>query len=216
MKILGIDEAGRGAVIGSMMIAGVCIKEKKIKIFNRIGVKDSKKLTPNRRAVLYKKIKKISEDYSIKKVTADDIDTLRSKKVNLNEIEKNTMIDIINEINPDMVIVDAVDVNEKRFELEIKEKVGKDIIVKAEHQADDSYLSVAAASILAKVERDREIEKLQNEYNDFGDIGSGYPSDERTMDFVKSFNSKEMPDFIRESWTPVQKIKDDKFQKRLF
>lgn len=216
MKILGIDEAGRGAVIGSMMIAGVCIKEKKIKIFNRIGIKDSKKLTPNRRAVLYKKIKKISEDYSIKKVTADDIDTLRSKKVNLNEIEKNTMIDIINEINPDMVIVDAVDVNEKRFELEIKEKVGKDIIVKAEHQADDSYLSVAAASILAKVERDREIEKLQNEYNDFGDIGSGYPSDERTMDFVKSFNSKEMPDFIRESWTPVQKIKDDKFQKRLF
>lgn len=211
MDTLGLDEAGRGPVLGPMVMAGVIIPEKKEKIIERMGVKDSKKLTPNRRAVLYRKLTKMF-DYEVVVITARDIDTLRAKGVNLNEIEKLAMKKIINKLRADRIIIDALDVKEGRLQEEMEDYVDHSCEVIAEHKADDKYLAVGAASIIAKTKRDMIIEEINKEYvrttKDRDGIGSGYPSDPKTKNFLKKFKYDEMPDFVRRSWGTVQKIKE--------
>ncbi|MBU0761453.1 MAG: ribonuclease HII, partial [Candidatus Altiarchaeota archaeon] len=76
------------------------------------------------------------------------------------------------------------------------------------HKADDKYAEASAASILAKVERDRDIEKLKDIW---GDFGSGYPSDPLTQDFIRKLREKgAYPDFIRKSWSTVSSEKQAK------
>ena len=123
MDTLGLDEAGRGPVLGPMVMAGIVIPEKKEKIIERMGVKDSKRLTPNRRAVLYRKLTKMF-DYETVVITAKDIDTLRAKGINLNQIEKLAMKKIINTLRADRIIIDALDVKEGRLQEEMEEYVG--------------------------------------------------------------------------------------------
>ncbi|WP_295615750.1 ribonuclease HII [uncultured Methanobrevibacter sp.] len=211
MDTLGLDEAGRGPVLGPLVVAGIVIPEKKEKIIERMGVKDSKRLTPNRRAVLYRKLTKMF-DYETVVITAQDIDNLRARGVNLNEIEKLAMKKIINNLRADRIIIDALDVKEGRLQDEISEYIGHSCEVIAEHKADDTYLTVGAASIIAKTERDMILEQINKDYirstKDKDGIGSGYPSDPKTKNFLKKFKYDEMPDFVRRSWGTVQKIKE--------
>ena len=211
MDTLGLDEAGRGPVLGPLVVAGIVIPEKKEKIIERMGVKDSKRLTPNRRAVLYRKLTKMF-DYETVVITAQDIDNLRARGVNLNEIEKLAMKKIINNLRADRIIIDALDVKEGRLQDEISEYIGHSCEVIAEHKADDTYLTVGAASIIAKTERDMILEQINKDYirstKDKDGIGSGYPSDPKTKNFLKKFKYDEKPDFVRRSWGTVQKIKE--------
>jgi len=203
MKVLGIDEAGRGPVIGPLVVAGVMVPERKFSILRKMGIRDSKKLTPERRKFLARKIRRISRVFTVK-ISASDIDRMREKGFNLNEIEKIAIKRIIAEAQPDSVIIDSVDVKPERLAEEIRSHFG-DVEVKAEHGADAKYYPVAAASIIAKVERDLEIEKIQKRNRKLGEIGSGYPSDPRTRAFLESFSYDELPDFVRKSWATVQK-----------
>ncbi len=205
MNIMGVDEAGRGPVLGPMIVAGIVIPESKTRILERMGVKDSKRLTPKRRTVLSRKLRKMFE-YETVEITARDIDTLRAKDINLNEIEKIAIIKVIDSLNPDAVIIDSLDVKPKRLEQEVKNTVRCDN-VKAEHKADDNYLQVAAASIIAKWKRDEIIKEINEDYLDVGGIGSGYPSDPKTKKFLTNYTYDEMPDFVRRSWNTVQKMK---------
>lgn len=209
MKILGIDEAGRGPVIGPLIVCGVLASPDEIEIMDKMGIKDSKKITPKKRKFLYRKIKRIAESFVVR-ISALDIDNLRAKNINLNEIEKIAIMKIIKDSKAKSVIIDSVDVNPSRFERELIEVLGPGVEVKAEHSADDKYVVVAAASIIAKVERDIEIEKLARKYKKLGELGSGYPSDPRTKTFLKNFNYDNLPDFVRKSWSTVEKLKDDK------
>ena len=193
MDILGIDEAGRGSVLGPMVIAGVVVPEKMEKILERMGVKDSKRLTPNRRTILSRKLRKMF-DYEIVVISAREIDDLRASGVNLNEIEKNAMESIILKLKPEKAIVDAVDVKAERFQENLCNDTGIDVI--AEHKADDKYIEVSAASIIAKAERDEYIKEINKEYIKSGGIGSGYPSDPTTKKFLTNYTYDEMPDFV--------------------
>ena len=204
MDVLGIDEAGRGSVLGPMVIAGVIVPEKMGKILERMGVKDSKRLTPNRRTILSRKLRKMFE-YEIVVISAREIDDLRADGVNLNEIEKNAMESIILKLNPEKAIVDAVDVKAERFQENLCKDTGIDVI--AEHKADDKYIEVSAASIIAKAERDDYIKEINKEYIKSGGIGSGYPSDPTTKKFLANYTYDEMPDFVRKSWATVAKMK---------
>ena len=204
MDILGIDEAGRGSVLGPMVIAGVIVPEKMDKVLERMGVKDSKRLTPNRRTILSRKLKKMFE-YEIVVISAREIDELRASGVNLNEIEKNAMESIILKLKPEKAIVDAVDVKAQRFQDNLCKDTGFDVI--AEHKADDKYIEVSAASIIAKAERDAQIQEINKEFIKSGGIGSGYPSDPTTKKFLTNFTYDEMPDFVRKSWATVAKMK---------
>lgn len=204
MDILGIDEAGRGSVLGPMVIAGVIVPEKMDKVLERMGVKDSKRLTPNRRTILSRKLKKMFE-YEIVVISAREIDELRASGVNLNEIEKNAMESIILKLKPEKAIVDAVDVKAQRFQDNLCKDTGFDVI--AEHKADDKYIEVSAASIIAKAERDAQIQEINKEFIKSGGIGSGYPSDPTTKKFLTNYTYDEMPEFVRKSWATVAKMK---------
>ena len=204
MDILGIDEAGRGSVLGPMVIAGVIVPEKMEKILERMGVKDSKRLTPNRRTILSRKLRKMF-DYEIVVISAREIDDLRASGVNLNEIEKNAMESIILKLKPEKAIVDAVDVKAERFQENLCNDTGINVV--AEHKADDKYIQVSAASIIAKAERDEYIKEINKDYIKSGGIGSGYPSDPTTKKFLANYTYDEMPDFVRKSWATVAKMK---------
>ncbi|SDA42735.1 ribonuclease HII [Methanobrevibacter millerae] len=205
MDILGIDEAGRGSVLGPLVIAGVVIPDKKENILDNMGVKDSKKLTPERREILSRKLKKMFE-WDTVIYSASDIDSLRAKGVNLNEIERKGMQELILKLKSDMVIVDAVDVKPERFQDKLERATKAN--VKAEHKADDTYIEVGAASIIAKHTRDVAIAEINRDFADMGGIGSGYPSDPTTKKFLSNYTYNEMPDFVRKSWSTVAKLKD--------
>ena len=211
MNTLGLDEAGRGPVLGPMVVAGIVIPEKKEKIIERMGVKDSKRITPKRRTVLYRKLTKMF-DYETVEISAKDIDLLRAKGVNLNQIEKLAMMRIMAKLKADRVIIDSLDIKEGRLEDEMQKFVGNDTEVIAEHKADDKYLVVGAASIIAKTRRDEIISQINKEYvkatGDKNGIGSGYPSDPKTKKFLENYTYDEMPDFVRRSWGTVQRIKE--------
>jgi ribonuclease HII len=128
---------------------------------------------------------------------------LRSRGVNLNEIEKIAVNRIISDSNPSICFIDSMDVKPERLASEL-ETITPDVKVVAEHKADDRYPIVSAASIVAKVERDRAIQDIKKEYKD---IGSGYPSDPKTIKFLKTIPPGELPDFIRRSWATVKRIR---------
>ena len=180
MDVLGIDEAGRGSVLGPLVIAGVSIPENKCSILERMGVKDSKRLTRSRRHILARKLEKMF-DFKTVIISAKEIDELRADGVNLNEIERLGMEKIISEMNPEKVIVDAVDIKADRFQEVISKSTGANVI--AEHKADDNYIEVSAASIIAKQTRDELIAQINKDYRKMGGIGSGYPSDPTTKNF---------------------------------
>jgi ribonuclease HII len=202
MKLVGIDEAGRGSVIGPLVVCGVALEEDRIKYLERLGLKDSKKISPKRRMVLSRKIRKIAAHHLVK-ISAQDIDLLRSKDVNLNQIEKIAFRKIIGDSNPDISIIDCIDVKPERLKGEI-ESYSSNMEVVTEHKAEDKYALVAAASIVAKVERDSEIAKIRK---DFKNIGSGYPSDPKTIKFLKNIPYEELPPFVRRSWATVKRTR---------
>lgn len=203
MKIVGIDEAGRGSVLGPLVVCGVAIEEDRVKYLDRLGLKDSKKISPKRRIVLSRKIKRIAECHTVH-ITAHDIDTLRSRDVNLNEIEKIAINRIIGDANPSTCFIDSMDVKPERLTSEL-ETMHSQLRVIAEHKADDRYPIVSAASIIAKVERDRAIQDIRKIYEN---VGSGYPSDPKTIEFLKTMPpEEELPDFVRSSWATVERIR---------
>ena len=198
--ILGIDEAGRGSVIGPLVIGSVLIKRKKLRYLDRMGVKDSKRLSSKKRTVVARKIKKLCEFKTII-IEADERDHQRKTGTNLNKIETNAMIKIIQSFNPDMCCIDCIDVNEERFHNKIQH-INHKMKVITEHKADDTYQIVSAASIIAKVERDKQLAIIRKEY---GAVGSGYPSDKYTIDYLKSLNGN-YPPIVRTTWNTVKNM----------
>lgn len=204
-EILGIDEAGRGSVLGPLVVAGVLVPEKMHDIVEHMGVKDSKRLSPSRRNVLSRKLKKMFT-YETVILTAQDIDKKRAEGINLNEIEREAMEEIILKIKPQKAILDAVDIKTERFQQKIIDSTGFNVI--AEHKADDNYIEVSAASIIAKQTRDEIIAEINKDYRKIGGIGSGYPSDPTTKKFLTNYTYDEMPDFVRKSWATIAKMKE--------
>lgn len=200
MKVCGVDDAGRGSVLGPLVIAGIIIERSNIKFLSEIGVRDSKKLSPKKRESLYKKIIDIVDDYYFVKISPKLID--RSVRNNqLNHLEAEYMAKVISKLQPDSSFVDSCDVNPVRFGKKIS-KLAQSGRIYSRHHADSKFAVVSAASIVAKVNRDREIEKLRKKY----DLGSGYPSDSKTMTFIRSWIStkKKPPMFVRSSWKPIK------------
>jgi ribonuclease HII len=208
--VCGVDEAGRGPMIGPMVICGVLIDPDSSHELEKIDVRDSKMLSPSRRTALSKKIERVAIATAFRSVSAVDIDK-RRRNTTLNEIEVDEFISVLRELNPKTIYLDAADVRADRFGKIIGERSGlsaKGAIIISEHKADSRYPIVSAASILAKVERDRIISRLHEEY---GNFGSGYPSDPKTVDFVRRLvrNNKKLPLIVRKSWDSVKKIIDD-------
>lgn len=202
MIVCGVDDAGRGSMAGPLVIAGVSISKSKLRKLSSIGVKDSKKLSPKSRDLLYEKIIEFADSYYVVKINPKIIDK-SVQKHGLNDLEAKYMAKVISKLHPDESYVDSCDVNPKRFGKLIS-GLSKNSKVHSHHHADSKFVIVSAASILAKVTRDKEIEKLKKNY----DLGSGYPSDAKTVSFVHEYYSKNqvLPEFIRKSWKPIKDL----------
>ncbi|MGC8497549.1 MAG: ribonuclease HII [Thermoplasmata archaeon] len=201
MIIAGLDEAGRGPVIGPLIVAGLSCEPDKLK---DIKVRDSKTLLPRARTILFEKLENVADQIIIKKIEAYEIDNLR-KSMTLNAIELNAFAEIINQMHCKKVYVDAVDVNDLRFGNNLMNLTNNKYEIISEHKADSTYPIVSAASIIAKVTRDREIEKLKKI---IGDFGSGYPSDPKTITFLKNYfkDHGSYPEHVRMSWKSITNL----------
>lgn len=214
--ICGIDEAGRGPVLGPLVIAGVTFQDDTKLI--EYKVRDSKKCSPERRESLAKQIKEIALNYEILVIPASDIDDMR-KVITLNEIEVNAFIKVIKKLKPEVCYVDSADVNEQRFATDILSGLTFKPTIISKHKADDIYPIVSAASILAKTKRDEEIQKIAQELEKKLNLplGSGYPADPITQKFFRTWFEKfgKLPPHTRHSWNTSKKILKDKSIKKL-
>jgi ribonuclease HII len=198
----GIDEAGRGCLLGPLVVAGVSVTLEGARALKKLGVRDSKKLTPKRREALYPEIVKVSNCVhcvSISPVEIDAVVTTGKKLRKLNYLEAVYFARVVDQLGAQRVTVDASDVIPKRFRDDILGNMRAKCKVFAFHKADRDYPVVSAASIIAKVERDRAVELLRDSH---GDFGSGYPSDPVTRSFFteRMKRGEPLPQYVRKSW----------------
>lgn len=201
MRICGVDEAGKGPVLGPMVTAGVLVLDPSE--LETLGIKDSKKLTPKKRESLFEEIISSWQTYTVVR-TPLEIDT---RECTMNAFTAACHAEVVRALHPDRIFLDACDVNAKRFGDTVLQLSGISAEICSEHKADAKYSVVGAASIVAKVTRDRYITELTSEY---GEIGSGYPSDRLTIEFLTEYirTHGEPPTCARRSWQTVQNIID--------
>ena len=211
----GIDEAGRGPIIGPMVMAGVLTDEEGAARLKKVGAKDSKLLSPRERERLFKEIVKIVKDYKIVIISPAEIDaSVQSDAgMNLNWLEAHKSAEIVNALKPARIIIDCPSnnvANYKKYLMKLIDNKKIDAIV--EHKADVNHVECSAASILAKVTRDAEIEKLKKVVVE--DFGSGYLTDPKTIEFFGKY-FEAYPDIFRKSWAPYKDKVKGKQQRKL-
>ena len=199
----GVDEAGRGPVMGPLVVGAVYVEDDTE--LRELGVKDSKKLTPKRREALFDSIISVADGYSIVTLSAEDIDSKRAK-MSLNMVEMEMFAEAVSRMPVSRVYVDCPDPNEDKFGNMLSVRIGNTPVT-ARHKADDTYPVVSAASILAKVTRDRMIVDIADEFGE--NIGSGYPSDPVTIAFIEKWLKEKgcTPKHTRNSWDTVKNLK---------
>ena len=209
--ICGIDEAGRGPVLGPMVVAGVLLESESQ--LEGMNVRDSKKVAPKKREVLAQEIRKIAKTEVII-VPAEDIDTMR-QVMTMNVMETKVFASIIEKLKPDIAYIDSADVDEERFGRDIQGELDFTLEIVSKHGADDCYPIVSAASIIAKTTRDAEVRKIKEEIGQ--EIGSGYPSDTVTIRFLEEWVSSHgtFPPHTRKSWKTAQRILDQAKTKKI-
>ncbi len=188
-------------------------------------------LTPRKREFLYDEIISIADEVRSYSIGSEEIDQAIKSNVSLNQLEALNFARLIDSLKaePNRVFLDSPDVISERFGMRvslfssrnmhvkgIKKKGQKNegiipadskrISVIAEHKADSVYPVVSSASIIAKVTRDREIERITDHLGI--DIGSGYPSDAQTIDAIKdNLANEKFAKFIRQRWKTMQIIR---------
>lgn len=219
-SVAGIDDAGRGPIIGPLVIAGVLMDEDRVRELVPMGVKDSKLLTPDSRSDLAQKIEALASRVSYDELSPAQIDevVLKARRLQrLNLLEARSMAKVIADLKPAAVWVDASDVKPERYARHILDELPSSLkrtVLISEHKADRKYPIVSAASIMAKVRRDAATSALWEEY---GNFGSGYVTDPSTIRFLKEWRRTHnyYPPIVRKSWKTLREIESDLAQTRL-
>jgi ribonuclease HII len=192
---VGVDEAGKGPVLGSMFAAGVRAPADAIPD----GVRDSKELAAQRREELAEALRADDRvSVGLAEITVERID---DPGTDMNTLTVTAQAGALTAVatGGDAVYLDAGDVDAARFGRRVGDRLDADVDVRAEHGADAARPVVAAASVIAKVERDAHVADLAAEY---GAVGSGYPGDPVTRSFLASYVEEHgrLPDCARTSW----------------
>jgi len=222
--VLGIDDAGRGPVIGPMLLSG-CILNKEIEEeFKELGVNDSKLLTKKKRERIVNTIKEKSIAFNSQIITPVEIDTGMGTGLNLNQVEALACGAIVNNLTKDLtkeqlsnlkIVIDCPSNNPEGWKKQLMEYV-KDhgLAISCEHKADVNHVSVAAASIISKVTRDDKIKEIHELIGI--DFGSGYPNDPKTKKFLREHvNDFAEHHIFRETWATFQNAKQGLNQTKL-
>ena len=208
--ICGVDEAGKGSVLGPMVIAAVGVPSENV--FAEIEVADSKLLSPRVRERLYSIIRKRFRVATVR-IDAHEIDEIRTG-MTMNACVARAHAQAIDKLSPSIAYVDACDVNAFRYANMVKSHLVQSCEIVSEHNADQTFKVVSAASIVAKVTRDHAIIMLSKKY---GEIGSGYPSDPITIAFLSDYidEYKCPPPIARKSWKTIISLVGKKQQSHL-
>jgi ribonuclease HII len=224
MILCGGDEAGRGAVVGPLVIGMVSVKKSSLHMLSEIGVRDSKLLSAKRRNALYGLIEEIAHEIKVDRIMPAEINEAMHNKISLNELEAVHFARLFDSMKGDIsaIYLDSPDVIAEKFGIRFSmssarpTKVAgikaehhpetKQIRIVAEHKADSRYPVVSAASIIAKVVRDREMKKAEHTLRMH--IGSGYPSDHYTISAIKAnLKTGVLDGYLREYWATMDRIK---------
>ncbi len=203
-RVLGIDEAGRGSFVGPLVVGGFLVEAPRLDDLVPAGAADSKTLTPKARELAYAALGRVGEMHSVELSPATiDRHVVRGA---LNELEARAFADLVRATQPDVVYLDACDPNARRFGAAVRRRAGTDARIVARHKADRDFPVVGAASIVAKVRRDRAVAELARALGET--LGSGYPSDPATVDCVRRLTAggAEAPSWVRASWATMQRI----------
>ena len=200
--IVGVDEAGRGPVMGPLVVAGVAI-ESDVPL-RQLNCRDSKKLSPERREALAPEIEKVAQSHLIV-IPAERIDVMRAE-MTLNDFEAKLFAEVIEKLHPETAYVDAADVDEIEFKRSVRRELAFDVEIVSQHNADELFPVVSAASILAKVCRDREMRRIEGVIG--RTIGSGYASDSDTIAFLEAWIREHgsLPPHTRASWDTARRL----------
>lgn len=200
--IVGVDEAGRGPVIGPLVVAGVAI-ESDVPL-RQLNVRDSKKLSPERREALAPEIERLVKSVLVV-IPAERIDEKRAE-MSLNDFEAKLFAEVIEKLRPETAYVDAVDVDEIEFKRSVQREIPFDVEIVSQHNADELFPVVSAASILAKVYRDRAMREIEQEMG--APVGSGYASDPDTIGFLERWirANGSLPPHTRASWDTARRL----------
>lgn len=200
-----------------MVIAGVTVDKKLEKKLVALGVKDSKKLSPRRREELYQLVEKLAKNIVVIRVQPCKIDNYRARGINLDKIEAMKMAQIIDMSPESKVYVDSLEQNSKKFKkLIVSFLKDKKRTLVVENYLDESIPVVSAASIVAKVERDRVISEIKRKVG--FDFASGYPHDSKTIEFIRRLlkeNRGKLPPYVRKSWLTTQMLQKESWQRKL-
>jgi len=191
-----------------MVICGISFEQKSLKYLQEKGIKDSKELKASQRKELDGYLRKTAEKVEIIEFKAQKITSMQKRNTNLNQIEEIGFSKILNHLNVKKAFIDAASTNVEKFSKNLRKKTNGKAKIIAEHKADENRLPVSAASIIAKVRRDKRIEELKEK---FGKIGSGYPSDPKTIKFLENWikNHEKFPKIVRKTWKTAERIKSE-------
>ncbi len=204
-----MDEAGRGAVLGPLVVAGVAVSEEKEDLLWKYGARDSKSLSRNRRRKVLGALAKVGFRGRVVVIPPEAVDG-----ASLTELELQAMAALIRFFRPASVILDppvgpgAI----ARFVSALSQRTGfPETIFQAFPKADKKNAAVAAASILAKVVRDGYVVALRQR---FGDFGWGYPGEARVQEFLCRWvaENQGLPEICRKRWRSAAKVAQRKLQ----
>lgn len=200
--IAGVDEAGRGPVLGPLVVAGVAVESDVA--LRHLGVRDSKKLAPDKREALGAEIEKVGR-CELVVVPAEQIDVMRAE-MSLNDFEVKLFAEIIAKLHPNTAYVDAVDVDEIEFKRAVQAELPFGVEIVSQHKADELFPVVSAASIIAKVRRDQEMRAIEHGFGT--PVGSGYASDPDTIAFLEKWIREKgtLPPHTRTSWDTARRL----------
>lgn len=205
-EIAGLDEAGRGPVLGPMVLCGVVVDGEGLEEMKRAGVRDSKLLSPGRRERLAPLILSLCRRAEVVELQPAEIDASLEGGINLNELEAREFARILNRLKPRVAYVDSPDPNPDLFRRRLERHLEVEVELVVENSADRKYTVVGAASILAKVRRDARLAELRERY---GELGSGYSHDPLTVRFLRRWVEEhgDLPPFARRSWETCRRLK---------
>jgi ribonuclease HII len=213
-------------VLGPLVVSVVTIQKGREGKLSRIGVRDSKMLTRKKREYLYDEIMSLADDVGVYRVSESEINKAMASGMSLNELEALHFARLIDasSVTPQKIYLDSPDVISEKFGVRVgifskkplrlsgrrQKKTGEPaagaISVVSEHKADIRYPVVSCASIIAKVTRDNAVDEM---IDDIGiDVGSGYPSDKKTVDAIKAnLQSKVLAPYMRDRWKTMKNIR---------
>lgn len=213
MDIAGVDEAGRGCVIGPLVMCAFACNAQVEKTLRGMGVRDSKEVPQEERVRLYGELKRRGK-FTVDVITAELITQKMRAKISLNDVEAESASLLLERLHEKIAFerayVDSPDPRPEKFEKRIRKHCDHAFAIVSRNKADRDFPVVGAASIIAKAIREEELAAIKKQVAAAGlkgDLGTGYSHDERTIKFLnENWSNPHLKPYIRWEWATAKNV----------